>query len=208
LVKETPEVAAFSRRTGAELGLFATEPNKGDILVRLKPRSERSRSADAVIEDLRAKVKEASPELDVEFVQLLQDMIGDLEGQPNPIEVKIFGDDVERLAALAEDIEGRLGKIHGLVDLVGLERGTPEVTWEVDPNAVGRLGLTVETVSRQLQAAWLGEVATDLRLFDRTIPVRVRYPDAFRLNPERLAETPVRSTEGRTVPIAGVAQLT
>jgi multidrug efflux pump subunit AcrB len=117
-------------------------------------------------------------------------MIGDLEGQPNPIEVKIFGDDVEQLASLAEEVEDRLGRIPGVVDIVGVERGTPEVTWQIDPGAAGRLGLTVEAVSRQLQAAWLGEVATDLRLLDRTIPVRVRYPDVFRLNPERLAQTP------------------
>jgi CzcA family heavy metal efflux pump len=208
LLKQTPEVAAFSRRTGSELGLFATEPNKGDVLVRLKPRSERSRSAEDVIEDLRPRIKEASPELDVEFVQLLQDMIGDLEGQPNPIEVKVFGDDVERLASLAEDVEGRLGKVRGVVDIVGMESGPPEVTWEVDPVAVGRLGLTVESVSRQLQAAWLGEVATDLRLFDRTIPVRVRYPDAFRRDPERLAQMPVRGADGKTVPIAGLARPT
>src|SRR5262249_29357507 len=79
---------------------------------------------------------------------------------------------------------------------------------EVDPVAVGRLGLTVESVSRQLQAAWLGEVATDLRLFDRTIPVRVRYPDAFRRDPSRLAQMPVRSSDGKTVPIAGLARTT
>lgn len=208
LVKETAEVASFSRRTGAELGLFATEPNKGDVLVRLKPRSQRARSAEAVIEELRAKIKDAGLPLEVEFVQLLQDMIGDLEGQPNPIEVKIFGDDAERLASLAEEVEGRIGRIRGVVDIVGVERGTPEVTWQVDPGAVGRLGLTVDAVSRQLQAAWLGEVATDLRLFDRTIPVRVRYPDAFRHDPERLAEIPVRGAEGGAVPLAGVARLT
>src|SRR5262249_26250098 len=148
LVKQTPEVASFSRRTGSELGLFATEPNKGDILVRLKPRSHRARSAEDVITDLRPRIKEAAPRLDVEFVQLLQDMIGDLEGQASPIEVKIFGDDVDRLATLAEEVEGRLGRIHGVVDVVGMESGTPEVTWEVDPLAAGRLGLTVEEVSR------------------------------------------------------------
>ncbi|PYQ20591.1 MAG: hypothetical protein DMF81_18125, partial [Acidobacteria bacterium] len=93
LVADTPEVASFSRRTGSELGLFATEPNKGDLLVRLKPRGQRHRSAEAVIEDLRPKIHDAVPSMDVEFVQLLQDMIGDLEGNPTPIEVKIFGDD-------------------------------------------------------------------------------------------------------------------
>ena len=94
---KTPEVAAFSRRTGAELGLFATAQNKSDILVRLKPRAQRSRSAEEIISDLRPAIHEAAPLADVEFVQLLQDQLGDLEGAPTPIDVKIFGDDPENL---------------------------------------------------------------------------------------------------------------
>jgi CzcA family heavy metal efflux pump len=208
IVAGTPEIASFSRRTGAELGLFATLPNSGDVLVRLKPRSQRHRSADEVIEELRGKAAEAVPGLEVEFVQLLQDMIGDLEGQPNPIEVKIFGDDVEQLSAMADDVEARLEKVRGVVDLVGMEWGTPEVTWEVDKLAAGRLGLTVQQVAEQLQADWLGVVATDLRLLDRTIPVRVRLPDAVRLDPARLVQTPVRGAGGGLAPIGSLAHAT
>ncbi len=208
IVAGTPEVASFSRRTGAELGLFATQPNKSDMVVRLKPRGERRRSADAVVEEVRSKVQEHVPGLDVEFVQLLQDMIGDLEGNPEPIDVKIFGDDVERLASIAEDVQSRVEKVKGVVDVVGVQRGTPEVTWQIDPLAAGRLGLTVEQVSQQLQSAWLGEVATDLRLFDRTIPVRVRYPDAIRLDRNRLGQTPVRGANGQVATIASLARPT
>ena len=100
VVAETPEVAAYSRRTGSELGLFATAQNSGDILVRLKPRNQRSRSSEEIISDLRERVHEAVPLVEIEFVQLLQDMLGDLEGSAEPIEVKIFGDDPERLAAV------------------------------------------------------------------------------------------------------------
>src|SRR6185295_2527069 len=89
-VADLPEVASFSRRTGAEMGLFATVPNECDILVRLKPRGQRHRTAEQVIEDVRATAAEQAPTVEVEFVQILQDMIGDLEGTPNPIEVKIF----------------------------------------------------------------------------------------------------------------------
>jgi len=206
IVAETPEVASFSRRTGSELGLFATQPNKGDLVVRLKPRGQRHRSSDQVVEAMRGKIEEAAPELEVEFVQLLQDMIGDLEGNPNPIEVKIFGDDVDKLAAIAEEIEPKLEKIKGIVDLVGVERGTPEVTWNVDSAAAQRLGLTVEQVAQQLQAALMGEVATDLRLLDRTIPVRVHYPDAIRFDRDKLGQTTVRGADGKVATIASMAQ--
>ena len=205
LVADTPEVASFSRRTGSELGLFATEPNKGDLLVRLKARGQRHRSAEEVIDELRAKAAEAVPSVEVEFVQLLQDMIGDLEGTPNPIEVKIFGDDTARLEELADEVEPKIEQIKGIVDVVGVERGNPEVTWEIDPAATGRLGLTTAQVSEQLAAAWLGEVATELRLSDRTIPVRVRYPDAVRFDPVRLAQMPVRGAEGKMTPFSAVA---
>ena len=208
LVADTPEVASFSRRTGSELGLFATEPNKGDLLVRLKPRGDRHRSADAVIDDLRPKIHDAVPTMDVEFVQLLQDMIGDLEGNPTPIEVKIFGDDPGRLEELADEVQPKIEEIKGIVDVVGVERGNPEVTWEIDPMAAGRLGLTTTQVADQLAAAWLGEVSTQLRLFDRTIPVRVRYPDAVRFDPVRLSQMPVRGADNKMAPLAALAHQT
>jgi multidrug efflux pump subunit AcrB len=61
VVSETPEVASYSRRTGSELGLFATAQNTGDILVRLTPRSRRSRSSEEIISDVRTRVQEAVP---------------------------------------------------------------------------------------------------------------------------------------------------
>ena len=202
----TPEVAAFSRRTGAELGLFATAQNKSDVLVRLKPIGQRSRSAEDIIVDVRPKVHEAAPLADVEFVQLLQDQLGDLEGAPTPIDVKIFGDDPNRLAELAAPVEEMLGKITGVVDVVGMQKGNPEVTWQVDAVAAARLGLTVQAVSDQLAGAWLGDVSTQLRLPDRQVPVRVRLPDSFRLNPARLSDTLIRTGDGKLVPVSMVAQ--
>jgi CzcA family heavy metal efflux pump len=205
IVAATPETAAFSRRTGAELGMFATEQNKGDILVRLEPRSQRSRSADEIIAAMRAEVRDVAPGTDVEFSQILQDMIGDLEGAPTPIEVKIFGDDPEVLDDLAAKVEPVVAGVRGVVDLVGPRRGNPEIFWDLDEAAVARLGLTLEQVGAQLEDAWLGETATELRLFDRSIPVRVRYPDAYRLDPARLASTPIRGANGATVPLQGLA---
>jgi len=207
ILRKTPEVASFSRRTGSELGLFATAQNTGDILVRLKPRSQRGRSSEEVISDVRERVHEAAPLVEIEFVQLLQDMLGDLEGNAEPIEVKIFGDDPDRLAELAAPVEEMLDKVEGVVDVVGVQRGNPEVTWSVDPVAAGRYGLTVEQVSNQMAGNWLGDVATDLRLPDRTIPVRVRLPDSFRFDPNKLAATLIRTADGKALPVSEVATM-
>jgi len=205
ILQQTPDVAAFTRRTGSELGLFATQQNTGDILVRLKPRGDR-RAADDVIGELRDKFAEAAPQLEIEFIQLLQDMVGDLEGNPTPIEIKVFGDDPDRLAEISEQVEKTLEGVHGVVDIVGVERGNPETTWELDPAAVGRLGLSLTQASEQLSDAWLGDVQTALRLTDRTVPVRVRYPDAYRFDPQRMAETPVRGPDGASVRLGSLAR--
>ena len=207
VIAETPEVASYSRRTGSELGLFATAQNTGDILVRLKPRNQRSRSSEEVINEVRDKLHEVVPLVDIEFVQLLQDMLGDLEGNPEPIEVKIFGNDPLRLAELAEPVEEMLNKVQGVVDVVGVQKGNPEVTWTVNPIASERYGLTVAQVSDQLAGNWLGEVATDLRLADRRVPVRVRLPDAYRFDPNWLPQTLIRSAEGKSIPVSEVAHM-
>jgi multidrug efflux pump subunit AcrB len=204
VILKTPDVSSYTRRTGSELGLFATQQNSGDILVRLKPRGER-RPADEVINHLRDELSEVAPGVEIEFIQLLQDMIGDLEGAPTPIEVKVFGDDLQTLAGISEQAEDVLEHTSGVVDIVGLQRGTPEATWDIDPGAAGRLGLSVAQVSEQLADAWLGDVQTELQLTDRTIPVRVRYPDAYRLDPAQMAATPIRGAGGHTVPLGSIA---
>jgi multidrug efflux pump subunit AcrB len=207
IVAATPDVLAFSRRTGSELGLFATQQNKGDILVRLKPRGQR-RAADVIMNELREKLHEASPALDLELLQLLSDMLGDLEGAPTPIEVKIFGDDPETLARITTDVEAKLEQTTGVVDIVGAQRGNPEVEWDVDPVAAGRLGLTVEQVAQQVSTAWLGETVTELRRTDRTVPVRVRYPDRARFDPAQFGALPIQSATGTLVPLRTLARPT
>jgi len=91
------------------------------------------------------------------------------------------------------------------VDIVGVQSGNPELTWQIDATAAGRLGLTVEAVSQQIASAWLGEVATDYLALDRSIPVRVRYPDAVRFDRGRLGETIVRGADGKSAPISALA---
>jgi multidrug efflux pump subunit AcrB len=203
----TPEVASFVRRTGSEMGLFATQMNSGDILVRLKGRGERHRSADQIIDSLRDKFGDVVPDVDIEFAQLLQDMLGDLEGTPTPIEVKVFGDDQPTLERLSAQIQPLVEHIPGVVDVVGLQRGSLEDTWQVDPVAAGRLGLTIAQVSTQLSDAWLGDTATELRLLDRSVPVRVRFPDAARLDGTKLTQTMVRGANGKLTPASALVHI-
>ncbi len=206
-IAATPEVAAFARRTGAELGLFATEQNRGDIVVKLKPRSARRRSAEEVIADQRAAFASRVPGMTIEFVELLQDMLGDLEGNPEPIEVKIFGDDLPTLARLADRTAERLKAIPGIVDLVVPQRSNPTIDLKVDPTRAARVGLTPETVAAQLSTGLLGRVATALRHGDRVVNVRVRFPDRNRFDLDWIRTYPLDLPGGGVLPLSSVADL-
>src|SRR4030095_13898470 len=207
VLQQTPEVAGFIRRTGTEMGMFATEQNTGDILVRLKPRSAREKDVDEVISEQREKFAEALPGMEIEFVKLLQDMLGDLQGVPEPVEVKVFGDDIGTLATVAERIEEKLSKIEGLVDLVGPRRGNPELEVRIDPTRAAKLGFTTQEISTQLADGLLGDVATEVRRADRLIDLRVRYPDTYRFDPAWIREYPLITKEGATVPLSSAAEV-
>lgn len=216
-VAAMPETAAFSRRTGAEMGLYATEQNTGDILVKLKPvchwprtwigcpASERTRGAEEVMDDMRQQIAKNIPGIDVEFSQILQDMLGDLEGSPDPVEVKLFGNNMTQLQQLADDIEPRLEKIPGLVDFTGIHKGNPEIVFHVNPDLAGRDGLTTDQVTQQVSAGLLGISETEMRQADRTIPIRLRFPDSFRGNYSDLLEFPIVTPTKQIVPLSSIA---
>ncbi len=206
-VDKLPEKEAFSRRTGAELGLFATEQNKGDILVKLKPRSQRSRDIEEVISDLRDQITKSISGVDVEFIQILQDMLGDLEGAPEPVEIKVFGDSGEQLNRIADELGPQLQKVNGLVDYKGPQRGNPELVINVDPALAGHVGLTVDQVSQQVQSGLLGNSSTDFRMSDRLIPIRVRYPDAFRGQESNIRQFPIIAANRQVVPLQSLATI-
>jgi multidrug efflux pump subunit AcrB len=206
-VAAIPEVSAYSRRTGAELGLFATEQNKGDILVKLKPRSQRNRGVEEIIAGLRADITRHISGVDVEFVQILQDMLGDLEGSPEPVEVKIFGDDINQLNTVAAAIGPKIEKIPGIVDYKGPQRGNPELLIDIDPGAAEHVGLTVDQVAQQMRDGLLGDVATDLRKSDRLVPIRIRYPNAFRFKEQSVRQFPIIAANKQIVPLESLASI-
>ena len=103
------------------------------------------------------------PGVEIEFVQLLQDMLGDLEGNPEPIEVKVFGDDLPTLLRIADGITAKLRKVDGLVDIVGPRGGNPELQVRIDPTRAARAGFTPQQITAQLSAGMLGAVATQVR---------------------------------------------
>lgn len=207
ILMATPEVEGISRRTGAELGLFATEQNVGDMVVRLKAPSQRARSSVEVIDEVRGKIETQLPRLNIEFVQILSDVINDLAGSASPVEIKLFGDDLERMERYAETLAKPMEKVDGLVDLQsGVSEPAPEMHVRVDPARAARVGLTGEDVNTQLSAALLGAEAGQVRAGDRTVGIRVHAQDDVRFDPLRLPTLPVFSAStGGDVPLGAVA---
>lgn len=189
-----PEIAGISRRTGAELGLFATLQNRGDISVRLTPQSQRGRSVFEVIDDVRAKAEQRVPRLRVEFVQIISDELNDLSGNTNPIEIKLFGADLDSLEAYGTRLGDKIAKVDGIEDFYnGVAEPTAELAMTVNEAEANRIGLTPLQVSDQISAQLLGVDAGQVRLSDRAINIRVRAPDSVRFNPSLLGSLPVVS---------------
>jgi multidrug efflux pump subunit AcrB len=211
ILHETPEVESTSRRTGMQLGLAAvTEANTGDISVKLK--DKRDRAIDEVIADVRAEIKQKEPAVDVEFVQVLQDMIGDLTSAPEPIQIKLFAQDPKVLEDAAPKVADAIGKIHGVVDVLnGIDNtiSGPAVVFQVDPSVAARAGFTAEEVATDAAAILEGEPApTPVVANERAYTLRVRFPERNRASLEAMRDTLLTSSTGKTATLGALATVT
>jgi len=179
-------------------------------VARLVPESKRSRSIFEVMDDVRGKISTAVPRLHIEFVQILSDVINDLAGAARPVEIKLFGDDLNQLETYARSISDPLGKVPGVEDLFnGVSEPSAEILLHVGSAESARAGLTPTGVGDVVQGALLGVPAGEVRAADRAIGVRVRAPDAVRFDANKLGDLPLVSTATRSaVPLSAVATLT
>ncbi len=208
MLRETPEVESTSRRTGLQLGLAAvTEANYGDILVKLK--KKRSRGVEEVMADLRSDIKEQEPAVDVEFTQVLQDMIGDLTSAPEPVQIKLFSQDAAQLENWAPKVGDTIAKVHGVVDVLnGIENTVsgPAVVFQINPSVAARAGFTPEEVATDASAIVEGEPAqTPVITNDRSYTVRVRFPEGNRASLDAIRDTLLVSSTGKTATLGALA---
>ena len=210
ILKKTPEVESTSRRTGLQLGLAAvTEANTGDFSVKL--RRDRKRGIDEVISELRAKVTDEYPQLDVEFIQVLQDMIGDLTSSPEPIEIKLFAADPKILKQWAPKVGDRIKKIKGVADVKdGIENTVSgsAIVMNVDPVVAARSGFSPQEIELDASAVLQGEPATTpLVMNDHSYTIRVRFPDSARESLDSIRNTMITSSAtGKTATLGALAK--
>ncbi len=207
IIRATPEVASYSRRTGYQLGGGLTEADEGDIMIRLKGGSRRD--SEAVMKEIRDRITAQVPGLTVETAQLMEDLIGDLTAVPQPVEVKLFGDNDAELAASARKVAGAMAAIKGVVEVRdGLRVAGDAISIEIDRGAAALAGLDPDGIGRQLANAVDGSIATTIYRGESHIGVRVRLPAALRDRAMALRQLPLRTVDGRMVTLGEVARVT
>ncbi len=195
-LKTIPEIAAYSRRTGAQMGFFITEPNGGDYLISLK--KDRSRSTNEVIDDLRGKIESTQPGLTVDFGQVIGDMLGDLMSEPNPVEVKVFGNQPAEIRPLANQISGIVTQVPGTADVFnGITIAGPSVVFSPKSSALLQFGLTPLDLQNQLTTRLMGNEVGNILEGSQFIKMRLKYPGAGS-DLTLLQQSPVFTADGRS----------
>ena len=206
IVRETPDVDSYSRRTGAQLGGGLSEPDEGDFFIHLK--SGKRRPVEQVMAEIRAKVQGTVPGLDIETAQLMEDLIGDLTAVPQPIEIKLFGPDPMALRQAAEAIAPAISKVKGVVEVVdGLRVAGDAVLIKVDRPAAAVEGLDPDAISKQVQAQLEGAISTQIQSGETVIGVRLWTPSALRNRVEALNAMTLKAPDGHALPLSRVAKL-
>ena len=206
IVVATPEVAAYSRRTGTQMGFFITEPNTGDYLIQLK--TSRSRSTDEVIAGIRKKVEATQPALRIDFGQVIGDMLGDLMTSVQPIEIKIFGDNQQQLQALSRQVAEVVSGVEGAADVFdGIVIAGPSVSITPDYSKLAQFGITPVNLQYQLQTSMEGNIVGNVLEKEQLSPVRMVYPYNRKMGVADINNLQIFLPNGKLNPITSLASV-
>ncbi len=157
ILQTTPEVQSFSRQIGTQNGFFITEPNTGDYTIALK--KNRSLTTDEVADKIRKRIEAKLPALQVDFGQIIEDMLGDLIATKQPISIKIFGDDQTKLQELANKIANIVDSTRGTADVFdGITIAGPNIIFQPKNAELAQYGLTPDQLQYQISAKIKGTV--------------------------------------------------
>ncbi|HEY8930495.1 MAG TPA: efflux RND transporter permease subunit [Mucilaginibacter sp.] len=206
IIVKQPEVAAYSRRTGTEMGFFITEPNKGDYLISLK--KDRDKTTDEVISDLRKKIAADQPALTIEFGQVIGDMLGDLMTSVEPIEIKIFGDDQQKLQELSKQVATAVTNAKGTADVKdGIIIAGPSVSIDPHYSKLAQYNITPASLQFQLQTSLEGNIIGSMLEHEQQNPIRMVYPGNRGLSVTGIQNQTVFVPSGKLIPISELADV-
>ena len=202
-----PEIETYSRRTGTQMGFFITEPNYGDYLIQLK--KVRKRSTNEVIDEIRSKVESSQPALKIDFGQVIGDMLGDLMSSTQPIEIKIYGDNVNLLQNLAREVAKITEGVKGTADVFdGITIAGPSINIEPDYKNLALYGITPSDFQNQLQTQLEGVVVGNIYEKEQLTTIRMLYPDAANTSLEKIKQGTIFLPTGKLQPLSQLAHIT
>jgi CzcA family heavy metal efflux pump len=205
IVKE-PDVQAYSRRTGTQMGFFITEPNTGDYLIQLK--RDHKQTTEEVISDLRSKIASTQPELTIDFGQVITDMLGDLMSSAQPIEIKVFGDDQQKLQDLSKQIAAAVGEVKGTADVFdGIVIAGPSVSINPYFDKLAQYNISPAELQLQAQTALDGNVVGNVIEKQQLSPIRMVYPGNRSLSIADINNLNIFLPKGQLIPINQVASI-
>ena len=206
ILRANPDVEGYSRRLGAEMGMFVTEAYRGDFAVKLK--TDRTHSTEEVIAGLRHEFAERFPMIRWDFPGILTDVIDDLQLAPEPIEIKLFSPDLKWLEQIAPHVEDEIKAVPGVVDTKnGLTETGPSINLRVRPADAERFGLTAQDIANAASTALLGNVASSMLEGDRVVNIRVLGEPSSVNSVAALRELPIRTSTGAVIRLNQVADV-
>ncbi len=206
ILRKTPEVQTYSRRTGFGLGGDLNESNAGDFFVRLKPFPRRS--SEEIMDDVRGQIEHTVPGMEVELAQLMEDLIGDLTGRPEPIVVNLFAEDEKTLIETSEKVKAAVEKIPGAAEVKsGIVLAGDALDIEVDRAKASLEGVDPDSLTKSVEDLLSGSVTTQIQVGEKLVDVRVWIPKKSRQTTADVENLQIRAPDGHLFPLKRVAEL-
>jgi len=200
IIESVPEVKTYSRRTGTEMGFFITEPYSGDYLIELTKNRERTTSE--VSDEIRKKVESAVPALTVDFGQVITDMLGDLMKSVQPVEIKIFGDNYDKLEQLSRQVADSVKTVQGTADVFdGIIVSGPVVNIFPKEDIIKQFGLTASDIQIQTEIYLGGIVAGSIPEKEQFTDIRLIYPLNNKTPVEKIKQIKICTSAGDYLPL-------
>jgi CzcA family heavy metal efflux pump len=206
VVMKHPDVSTYMRRTGINMASSISmasgviPPNEGDYLIQLKKGTRKK--TEEVISELRQQVASKEPVLNIEFGQRIADLLGDLIGRPQPVEIKIFGDDLSQLRLLAYKTKALLNKIHGVADVQsGIIIDGPTITIVPDPSKLAQFNLSPADFQTQIKACNEGVEVGQVQEGEQMIRILMRFTNFKDNSLDRIKKQLIFAPDGISRPL-------
>ena len=206
LLLEVPEVVSTARRTGrAERDEHVQGVESAEIDVKMR---EGNRPRGVVLQEIRDRLS-LLPGTNITIGQPISHRIDHmLSGTRANIAVKIFGEDLNELRRIGQQVQAAMRNVSGVVDLsVEQQTDIPTVRVQFDRPALARYGVPSGQAAAALETALLGREVGRILEGRIAVPLVVRYPHADDPDLEAIRRTPLGTSTGAQVPIGAVASV-